>query len=101
MDWAEYYPAYVASEAETQEPGHLRNLSKNVTVADIGCGFGGLLVALAPVLPDDLLLGISNHLLDYTIDTDTANPLRPRNTPPSRNLRPRPHLRPPRPEPSP
>ena len=62
MDWAKYYPAYVASEAETQETGHPRRLSKDVTVADIGCGFGGLLVALAPVLPDELLLGISNNL---------------------------------------
>ena len=75
MDWAKYYPAYVASEAESQETGHLRRLSKGVTAADIGCGFGGLLVALAPVLPDDLLLGISNHLHDYAIETDKVNPL--------------------------
>jgi tRNA (guanine-N7-)-methyltransferase len=34
-----------------------RQLVKEVEVADIGCGFGGLLVALAPKLPDKLLLG--------------------------------------------
>lgn len=28
-----------------------------VEIADIGCGFGGLLVALAPKFPDTLLLG--------------------------------------------
>jgi tRNA (guanine-N7-)-methyltransferase len=28
-------------------------------VADIGCGFGGLLFALAPIMPDKLLLGTS------------------------------------------
>lgn len=33
-------------------------LSKSIEVADIGCGFGGLLVALGPKLPDTLLLGI-------------------------------------------
>lgn len=30
-----------------------------VTVADMGCGYGGLLVALGPRLPDELLLGES------------------------------------------
>ncbi|KAF4629060.1 hypothetical protein G7Y89_g9089 [Cudoniella acicularis] len=33
-------------------------LTKDVEVADIGCGFGGLLVALAPKLPDTLMLGM-------------------------------------------
>jgi tRNA G46 methylase TrmB len=32
-------------------------LTQDVEVADIGCGFGGLLVALAPKLPNTLLLG--------------------------------------------
>jgi tRNA (guanine-N7-)-methyltransferase len=35
----------------------LRKMNRQVEVADIGCGFGGLLVALAPRLPDKLLLG--------------------------------------------
>jgi tRNA (guanine-N7-)-methyltransferase len=35
----------------------MRQLTQDVEVADIGCGFGGLLVALAPKLPDTLLLG--------------------------------------------
>ena len=29
-----------------------------MTVVDIGCGFGGLLFGLAPVLPDKLILGM-------------------------------------------
>lgn len=62
MDWATYYPAYVASSAELSEARdkskpNLRLLKRDVTVADIGCGFGGLLVALAPKLPDELLIG--------------------------------------------
>ncbi|KAJ0342336.1 hypothetical protein COL922a_001368 [Colletotrichum nupharicola] len=33
-------------------------MRKDVEVVDIGCGFGGLLVALAPLLPDTLVLGL-------------------------------------------
>jgi len=67
MDWSSYYPAFVTTAAEEQtgfqteidtEEGHVGRMKKDVEVADIGCGFGGLLVALAPVLPDTLLLGM-------------------------------------------
>lgn len=69
MDWSSYYPAFVTTPEEDQanpvtdididiDIGRARPLKKNVEVADIGCGFGGLLVALAPVLPDTLLLGM-------------------------------------------
>lgn len=34
-----------------------KKMRKQVEVADIGCGFGGLLFSLSPVLPDTLLLG--------------------------------------------
>ena len=45
-------------------------MTKEITVADIGCGFGGLLVALAPRLPDDLLLGleIRTQVTEYVQD---------------------------------
>lgn len=60
MDWAPYYPAFVSNPKTAldgaPEEG-MRKLSKDVEVADIGCGFGGLLVALAPKLPNTLLLG--------------------------------------------
>jgi tRNA (guanine-N7-)-methyltransferase len=67
MDWSSFYPAFVTTPEEVQanpqsgidiEFGRVRQLKKDVEVADIGCGFGGLLVALAPVLPDTLLLGM-------------------------------------------
>jgi tRNA (guanine-N7-)-methyltransferase len=73
MDWASLYPAY-ASKAENQEACNAPDgsipeeekeqvkgmqLSKNVEIADIGCGFGGLLFALAPKFPDTLILGAS------------------------------------------
>lgn len=46
MDWSTHYP----------------NMSPDAKVefADIGCGFGGLLIALAPLYPDKLILGM-NH----------------------------------------
>jgi tRNA (guanine-N7-)-methyltransferase len=53
VDWSVYYPAYAKS-------------GKRPEFADIGCGFGGLLIALAPLYPDTLMLGMyacsSRHL---------------------------------------
>lgn len=80
MDWTPYFPGFIQpssseeNDAEPQKPeenqqgvapttsnltssGEVRRLTKDVEVADIGCGFGGLLVALAPKLPDTLMLG--------------------------------------------
>ncbi|KAK7511687.1 putative methyltransferase-domain-containing protein [Phyllosticta citriasiana] len=79
MDWTSLYPAY-AVEKQPQEQSQQqqqqqpesedaqgaragdtlsqRRISKDVEIADIGCGFGGLLFALAPKLPDSLLLGL-------------------------------------------
>ena len=49
MDWANYYPAF--SDKDQQ-----------VEVADIGCGFGGLLFALASRCPNTLILGKSGYI---------------------------------------
>lgn len=62
MDWSSYYPAFVLDsktdiEVGDGKPESVPSLSKDVEVADIGCGFGGLLVALAPKLPNTLLIG--------------------------------------------
>lgn len=73
MDWSPYFPGFVAEDQPSreaaasaqegahsagEEPERPKRLSKDVEVADIGCGFGGLLVALAPVFPDTLMLGM-------------------------------------------
>jgi len=58
MDWSPYYPAFVEPNTEQDVEGQPKQLIKPVTIADIGCGFGGLLVALAPLLPDELILGL-------------------------------------------
>lgn len=45
MDWSKLYPAGESSD-------------KQVTIADIGCGYGGLLVALAEQFPERRILGM-------------------------------------------
>lgn len=68
MDWSTLYPAHV-------KPGELTaagipQMSREVTIADIGCGFGGLLVSLGPKMPDDLLLGTSeDHVVSKLTTT--------------------------------
>jgi len=69
MDWATLYPAHaihphLASEpvenstpADEEELRRQKAILKNVEIADIGCGFGGLLFALAPTFPETLILG--------------------------------------------
>ncbi|EGX95679.1 tRNA methyltransferase [Cordyceps militaris CM01] len=59
MDWAEYYPNYVAeSTADEASSSRPRPLKQHIEIVDIGCGYGGLLVALSTVLPDKLMLGL-------------------------------------------
>jgi tRNA (guanine-N7-)-methyltransferase len=43
MDWTSHFPGVP---------------EKKVSIADIGCGFGGLLFALAPLFPEQLILGM-------------------------------------------
>lgn len=69
FDWAELYPAYAVKEDKenaNESAGQAKSvgkISKQVEVADIGCGFGGLLFALAPIMPDTLLLGTTSQTL--------------------------------------
>lgn len=46
IDWSAHYPAFSGT-------------GKVPEFADVGCGFGGLLIALAPIFPDTLMLGAS------------------------------------------
>ena len=72
MDWSPYFPRFVeqppppsdetaAAREDGAVPGTAAatagRLGKGVEIVDIGCGFGGLLVALAPLRPDTLMLG--------------------------------------------
>jgi len=69
MDWGEHYPAFTATipaSVPRDDPIATKDLNeyavprmaKEIEVADIGCGFGGLLFALAPTMPVTLILGM-------------------------------------------
>lgn len=64
MDWSSYYPAYVDEEAPKEESMPPR-MKQDVEIVDIGCGFGGLLVGLAPIFPEKLILGEFSLLLSF------------------------------------
>lgn len=79
MDWASVYPAFAVKKpaqgedgkeideshesrvdgqsAHEEEQRETRAITKDVTIADIGCGFGGLLFALSTTFPETLSLG--------------------------------------------
>lgn len=68
MDWTTHYPAFAVSSAGNDTSGAM---SKQVEFADIGCGFGGLLVALSPLFPETLMLGRRLlDLLDLLLNAD-------------------------------
>ncbi|KXT12478.1 hypothetical protein AC579_7363 [Pseudocercospora musae] len=48
MDWSKHYPSLATTTTTKQK----------VTIADIGCGFGGLLFSLSPHFPNHLILGM-------------------------------------------
>jgi tRNA (guanine-N7-)-methyltransferase len=61
MNWAKHYPEYaIAGDPYGQ-------ISQQVEFADIGCGYGGLLIALSKLFPDKLALGmeIRVHVTEY------------------------------------
>jgi len=45
MDWTKYYPGFDSS-------------LQKVEFLDVGCGYGGLLITLSPLFPDNLMLGM-------------------------------------------
>lgn len=58
MDWSSHYPAFVDADPSKLNLAGARKLTKDVEVVDIGCGFGGLLIGLAPLLPETLMVGM-------------------------------------------
>ncbi|XP_025934056.1 tRNA (guanine-N(7)-)-methyltransferase isoform X2 [Apteryx rowi] len=64
MDWAQLYPAFFAPPAEGAAA------PPRVEFADVGCGYGGLLVELAPLFPRTLMLGLEIRVKvsDYVRD---------------------------------
>lgn len=60
VDWSEHFPERVRASQDASTSGHQEQQQEQplVRFADIGCGFGGLLVKLAPLYPDTLMLGM-------------------------------------------
>ena len=52
VDWRAHFPEFFAKREDAGEE------AVKVRFADIGCGFGGLLVRLSPLFPDKLALGM-------------------------------------------
>ncbi|CAG8744653.1 14903_t:CDS:2, partial [Acaulospora morrowiae] len=55
MDWSSHYPAFFAPRKDNQSPSQPQ---KKIEFADLGCGYGGLLVALSTLFPQTLMLGM-------------------------------------------
>ncbi|SCV72986.1 BQ2448_6911 [Microbotryum intermedium] len=90
MDWSTHYPTYFSPQTSS-ETGSLpilgsRAQAKRVEFADIGCGFGGLLISLAPLFPDTLMLGmeIRTQVTQYVADKIKALRLNPGSVDPDR-----------------
>lgn len=71
MNWHEYYPEFFkpVNDSNGQDLDS-KGGNPKVEFADIGCGYGGLLVELSTVFPDKLMLGmeIRVKVSDYVKD---------------------------------
>lgn len=76
MDWSIYYPEFfkaLSRNDKHDDDTDVMDVSKakqKVEFADIGCGYGGLLVDLSQIFPDKLMLGmeIRVKVSDYVQD---------------------------------
>ncbi|XP_023415777.1 tRNA (guanine-N(7)-)-methyltransferase isoform X2 [Cavia porcellus] len=75
MDWSELYPEFFAPLNQNQshddpKDSEEKRVQAQVEFADIGCGYGGLLVELSPLFPDTLILGLEIRVKvsDYVQD---------------------------------
>lgn len=69
MDWSQLYPQFFGSPHSCQDGSSVKEQAR-VEFADIGCGYGGLLVELSPLFPDQLMLGLEIRIKvsDYVQD---------------------------------
>lgn len=75
MDWSKNFPQHFAPKGgdAAVEGAVTKDSGKKVEFADIGCGYGGLLVALSTVFPETLMLGkstVSYFLLPQSLDVE-------------------------------
>lgn len=83
MDWHQYYPKYFSSKEQRDEydgsKDELGSSRPQVEFADIGCGYGGLLVSLSPLFPNTLMLGMEIRVKVSDYVTDRIKALRKQN----------------------
>ncbi|XP_006171981.1 tRNA (guanine-N(7)-)-methyltransferase [Tupaia chinensis] len=75
MDWSELYPEFFSPLTQNQshddpKEKNEKRVQAQVEFADIGCGYGGLLVELSPLFPNTLILGLEIRVKvsDYVQD---------------------------------
>lgn len=77
VKWNEHYPFYlgpnnvplppaVAAASSSSSTSFQRSPLAEVRIADVGCGFGGMTVALGEIFPDKLVLGL--EIRDKVVD---------------------------------
>ncbi|XP_016349888.1 tRNA (guanine-N(7)-)-methyltransferase-like [Sinocyclocheilus anshuiensis] len=77
MDWSQLYPEYFRPLGGSGKPD---KHNAQVEFADIGCGYGGLLVELSKLFPEQLILGleirvkVSDYVQDRIRSLRTAEP---------------------------
>ncbi|GAA5967192.1 hypothetical protein JCM21900_004724 [Sporobolomyces salmonicolor] len=78
MDWSTHFPTFFAPPTAPEE-GSPSLKGKKVEFADVGCGFGGLSISLAPLFPETLMLGleIRVQVTQYVSDKIRALRLNP------------------------
>ena len=88
MDWSEYYPEFFKPKSHDPDrhddsadlESKNQSLHYQVDFADIGCGYGGLLVSLSSIFPAKLMLGmeirvkVSDYVKDRIVALREENP---------------------------
>ncbi|XP_018580789.1 tRNA (guanine-N(7)-)-methyltransferase [Scleropages formosus] len=79
MDWSQLYPQFFSAPSQSCAES-ASEAAARVEFADIGCGYGGLLVELSPLFPDKLILGleirvkVSDYVRDRILSLRAAEP---------------------------
>lgn len=74
MDWSVHFPQLADGGSEEQQGSAAKRRKQLVEFADVGCGYGGLLVELSTMFPSTLMVGMEIRLKvsDFVRDRITA-----------------------------
>ncbi|XP_038975328.1 tRNA (guanine-N(7)-)-methyltransferase-like [Phoenix dactylifera] len=78
MDYSQHFPYFFPSRSSDDDDGSAP--PRKIRFADIGCGFGGLLVGLSPLFPDTLMIGmelrdkVTEYVKERILALRAANP---------------------------